>query len=187
MSYSYKRLFIWVEGLDDEQFVRKILIPQLQEKYNEIRIIEYATKKLEWRKNFLKNIGKMKADYIFLADLNSSPCITARKNKIREEIKGIDENKIIIVEKEIESWYLAGLSEESFKQLGIGGFYQKFPKTNNLTKEDFDGKILQASNFSLSIDFMGEIIKYFQLEIVEIDKRNDSLEYFIQKYLKNSE
>ena len=35
---SYKRLFIWVEGNDDERFFEKVIVPKLRKKYDNIRI-----------------------------------------------------------------------------------------------------------------------------------------------------
>lgn len=65
---SYKRLFIWVEGDDDERFFRNILKPKLHEKYDSVEIIKYATMKKEKVYNFVKSIQAMGADYIYVTD-----------------------------------------------------------------------------------------------------------------------
>ncbi len=54
-------------------------------------------------KNFLKSIDAMKAKYIYITDINNSPCITAKKQKIKLQI---DTKKIFVVIKEIESCVL---------------------------------------------------------------------------------
>jgi len=42
MMSCYKRLFIWVEGLDDQRFIENIIIPYFEERYDDIRTIKYA-------------------------------------------------------------------------------------------------------------------------------------------------
>jgi len=39
---TYKLLFIWVEGDDDERFFNKVLVPKFLEKYSGVKIIKYA-------------------------------------------------------------------------------------------------------------------------------------------------
>jgi len=169
----YKLLFIWVEGNDDERFFRKILIPRFQEKYDTVKIIRYATMKHEKIDNFIKSIKAMGADYIYLTDINDSPCVTAKKEETQKEHPNIDKNKIIIVIKEIESWYLAGLDNKAGKQLKI----KNFANTDNVTKEKFNAVI--PKKFS-RIDFMSEILKNFSIEVAK--QKNRSFQYFVEKY-----
>lgn len=190
MNNDYSEFSIFVEGADDKRFIDNIIKPELSDCYNRIDVIEYATRRKEWIKNRIQGILNMQpyyySDYVYLADRNNSPCITTKKQKIKQQVKNIDENRIIIVDREIEGWYLAGLTKEKFKNLGIEGLYQKLPNTNKTIKEEFD-KIWQSSNFSDSrIDFMQEILKVFQLEFVEKNNKNTSLEYFIRKYLQTN-
>jgi len=105
---TYKRLYIFVEGNDDERFFNKVLVPKFKEKYDYVKLIKYARWKKESVNNYIKSIKAMGADYIFVADINNSPCITAKKERIQSIYKKIDNDKIIVVIKEIESWYLAG-------------------------------------------------------------------------------
>ena len=78
---TYKLLFIWVEGEDDERFFNKILVPKFLEKYSGVKIIKYATMKREKVDNFIKSIKAMGADYIYLTDINNAPCVTAKKRR----------------------------------------------------------------------------------------------------------
>lgn len=170
----YKLLFIWVEGDDDERFFDKILKPKLQEKYDVVKIIRYAAMKRERVDNFIKNIKAMGADYIYLTDINDSPCITAKKGETQSKYKNIDNGKMIVVVKEVESWYLAGLDNNVCKQLKIGNF----ANTDNVTKEKF--KALIPKEFTSRIDFMSEILKNFSIEIAK--QKNNSFQYFVEKY-----
>ena len=76
---GYKRLFIWVEGDDDERFFEKIIEPKLRNKYDFVETRRYASLKKEKRDNFLKSIKAMGADYIYVIDINNSPSVTAKK------------------------------------------------------------------------------------------------------------
>ena len=116
---TYKLLFIWVEGDDDERFFNKVLVPKFLRKYSGVKIIKYATMKREKVYNFIKSIKAMGADYIYLTDINNSPCITAKKEETHSKYKNIDNDKMIVVIKEIESWYLAGLDNKVCRQLKI--------------------------------------------------------------------
>ncbi len=171
----YKKLYIWVEGPDDERFFNRIVLPILSTKYDSIKVIQYAKETLTWRKNFIKSMIAMEADYIFVADVDSASCITAKKEKIKHDLPNINDNKIIVVIKEIESWYLAGLSKTAYKEIGISKYKGS---TNDLTKEEFNNLVPKKFKDS-RIDFMQEILQLFDVEIAK--DKNISLNYLLQK------
>jgi len=171
---AYKRLFIWVEGNDDERFFNKIFIPKFKEKYDTVNIIKYAKLKKERIDNFIKSIKAMGADYIYLMDINNSTCVTSKKEEIEKKHPNIDKEKIIVVVKEIESWYLAGLDNMVCNQLKI----KNFANTDNITKEKFNALI--PRKFTSRIDFMSETLKNFSIEIAK--HKNNSFKYFVEKY-----
>ena len=172
---NYKALYIFVEGNDDERFFREIFCPMLKKKYDHIAIVKYAQKKRELVKNFVYSISKMGGDYIYVTDINNSPCVTDRKRQVKSSLGNIDDDRIVVVIKEIESWYLAGLDEEAARELGI----KKMPEcTDDVTKEQFDNLI--PKKFDSRIDFMREILKHFSIEVAKV--RNGSLSYFIEKF-----
>jgi hypothetical protein len=76
--------------------------------------------------------------------------------------------------KEIESWYLAGLTDESIQKFKI----RSFKTTDDITKEKFDNSI--PKKFDSRIDFMLEILRYFSIEIA--NQKNKSFKYFDDKY-----
>ncbi|MDI6734675.1 MAG: DUF4276 family protein [bacterium] len=170
---NYEKLYIWVEGDDDKEFFERLIKPIFEKRYDYIAVIQYAQKKSEWKENFLKNINRMNADYIYAADINNAACVTAKKQKIQEKLKNIDENRIIVVIKEIESWYLAGLDDINAKKLKI----PTHVSTDTITKEQFNGLI---PNKFERIDVMSEILKCFSLEIAR--QKNVSFNYFVEKY-----
>jgi len=103
-----------------------------------------------------------------------TPCVTARKEEIQKRFKNVDSDKIMVVRKEIESWYLAGLKNDRCKELGVS----IFAATDEVTKEQFDEII--PGNFDSGIDFMQEILKSFDIETAK--RKNESFKYFANKY-----
>jgi hypothetical protein len=172
---SYQRLYLWVEGVDDARFFEKIVKPYLSKTYDTINIIEYAQLKKKKVNDFIKSINSMEADYIFLADIDLSPCITQKKSKVKRAYRTVDENKIVVVIREIEAWYLAGLSLAKNKKLGI----KNFSTTDNVNKEIFNNLI--PNRFDSRIEFMLEILSHFL--ITEAKRKNKSFKYLTKKLI----
>ncbi len=169
-----KNLFIWVEGPTDKRFFEEIVEPRLKKKYHLIETRSYATLKAEKINNFLKAIKAMNADYLYVTDINNSPCVTDKKQNVQRKLKNIEENNIIVVIKEIESWYLAGLDDASRLKFKI----PHFQNTDIVTKEQFNR--LKPNRFESQIDFMIEILKNFSPEIAK--KKNSSFNFFFKKF-----
>lgn len=177
---SYKRLYILLEGNDDERFCKSVIKPRLENKYDFVQFYRYATLPPKKVANFIKSIMAMKADFFIITDINHSPCITHRKEGLKErkiKYKAVNKEKIIVAIKEIESWYLAGLSAKGLEKLNID--YKK-KRTDNLTKEQFDRLI--PGKFISRIDFMQEVLKHFHLETAK--QNNQSFKYFLEKYIR---
>ena len=171
-----KKLYIFVEGNDDQRFFEKIIKPKFKDKYDDVYITKYKQEKKEKVENLIKSIKARGFNYIYVSDINDSPCVRHKKQKIKKEIKNIDEGKIVIVIKEIESWYLAGLEDNEAKRFGIS---KKISMTDNLTKEDFNKLMLNKFKKS-RIDFQSEVLKVFSIETAK--KKNKSFKYFIEKF-----
>jgi hypothetical protein len=168
---AYKRLFIWVEGPDDLRFFEEVIKPKFKMKYDLVEIRSYANLKKEKFLNFLKSIRSMGGEYLYVRDINDAPCVSFKKQQIFDKLH-IDNEKVIIVIKEIESWYLAGLNEANAKKLKI----KMIDKTDDITKEKFNS--LMPIRFTSRIDFMAELLKDYSMEIAF--KKNKSLLYFIK-------
>jgi hypothetical protein len=171
----YKQLWLMVEGVDDERFCEKIVAPLLKKQYDIIKCWRYAEKTDKNIKSFLQTINSMQTwDYIFLGDINHSPCVTDKKAKLLKSFNPhLSQGKIRIVIKEIESWYLAGLESKSLKQLGL----KAIADTNDVTKEDFSRLI--PSKYDRT-DFMLEVLEKYDVKIAK--KKNASFAYFVQKF-----
>lgn len=171
---TYRSLFIWVEGEDDLRFFNRIVEPLLKKKYDLVVIRSYANIKRQKVGNFIRSIKRMNASYIYVTDINNAPCITAKKQEILDKVKHTDKDRIAVVIREIESWYLAGLGNSKCKELGI----PTINSTEKIHKERFNN--LVPKKFYSRIDFMLEILKNFSIEVGK--RKNKSFKYFIQRY-----
>jgi len=169
----YRRIDVLVEGRDDREFINAVIKPILEEEYDYVQVKEYARDTIEKRTNYIKSIRAMKADYLFVTDINASPCVTEKKERTVNRHKGrINTDRTIVVWREIESWYLAGLDDRAFRELGIASL----PQTDDVTKEQF--RNMMPGQFSGSVvDFMKEILKRFQVDVAR--KKNRSFCYLM--------
>jgi len=168
------RMFILVEGEDDVRFFGRIIKPLMIGRYDSIEIIPYASIKRSKVDNFLRSIRLMNNDYIFVADIDTERSVRDKKQILYSHFSHIDGSNIVVVIKEIESWYYAGLSGESAQFLSVPDLFL----TDDLTKEDFNSLIPQK--YDSRIDFMFEILKYFSIDTAE--KKNHSFNFFITRH-----
>jgi len=170
----YRQLLIFVEGDDDELFFDKVVELMFREKYDSVSLIQWAQERKGKTDSYIKSIKSenWNADYILVTDMDT-PCVTAKKKKIQRRFRNVDEDRIMVVRKEIESWYLAILDDGKCKEFGVPSF-----RTDDVTKEQFNGLI--PKKFDSGIDFMREILKSFDIEIAK--RKNRSFKYFAEKY-----
>lgn len=111
-----------------------------------------------------------------MGDLNSHSCITSKKRELLDIYPSLERPKIIIVVKEIESWYLAGLSDTNYRKLGITPV---LANTDNVGKKKFQEYTPKKFDFT---EFKIELLKYFSIAIAK--QKNSSFSYFAEKYLR---
>lgn len=169
-----KRLFILVEGEDDVRFFGRIIKPLFVSRYSSVEIIPYASIKRSKVNSFLKSIRLMNNDYIFVADIDTEHSVRDKKQILYSHFSHIDGGSIVVVIKEIESWYYAGLSGKSAQDLTVPDLLL----TDDLTKEDFNGLI--PLRYDSRIDFMFEILKYFSIDTA--GKKNHSFNFFVKRF-----
>ncbi|MGB7789072.1 hypothetical protein [Methanoregula sp.] len=169
-----RRLFIMVEGQDDVRFFGRIVKPLLAPRYDSVEIIPYACIKRDKVNRFLQSVRQMNNDYIFVADIDFEHSVRDKKQILYYRFSNIDSKSIVIVIKEIESWYYAGISGDLARELGI----TDPASTDELTKEDFNRLI--PRRFDSRIDFMFEILKSFSIETAA--RRNHSFDFFASRY-----
>jgi hypothetical protein len=171
----YRRVDVLLEGRDDKRFFDAVIRPMLQKRYDDVRTWEYAGASIARRINYLRSVQAMgNADYLFLSDLDASPCITERKRRLVKSHKGmIEAGRTIIVMKEIESWYLAGIDDRVCRGLGV----RVLRRTDEVTKEQFVG--LMPRRFNSVVEFMTEILRRFRIETAR--GKNRSFGYLMDK------
>ena len=169
-----KRLFILVEGEDDVRFFGRIIKPFFVNSYHSVDIIPYASTKRLKINNFLISISQMNHDYILVADIDNERSVRDKKQILYHWFTNINGASIVVVIKEIESWYYAGLPDAVAQKLGV----PVLSSTDELTKEDFNALI--PASFDSRIDFMFEILKAFSPGTAA--HRNHSFKFFMDHY-----
>lgn len=163
-----------VEGEDDIRFFGRIIKPLFVSRYESIEIIAYASIKRVKVNNFLKSVRQMNNDYIFVADIDSERSVRDKKQLLYFHFNNISGHSIVIVIKEIESWYYAGLSSTAALNLGV----EDRASTEDMFKEEFNE--LMPRHYDSRIDFMFEILKSFSLETAVL--KNRSFKFFVERY-----
>jgi len=175
---KYNRLYILVEGRDDKEFFDKIVKPEFEKEYGRgrVRVRQYRRTGDERVIDLIEGFKDSNDDYICVADIDKAPCVSGRKReKQGEEFKNVDEDRILIVEKEIESWYLAGLNDDICRRFG----FSTFDTTDDFGRGKFKD-FQRLANFDSGIYFMREILKHFDIETAK--RKNKSFRYFVKKY-----
>lgn len=169
-----RKLFFLVEGSDDERFVKAVFYPKLSGSYN-VSVWQYSTRKKKKIKDFVRSIKQMKGHYVFLADLDGNKCKKMKIKKIMAKHPFLSMSNICVIVMEIESWYLAGITEELKKHFNLS--FKVHSSTENIGKEKF----YSYFNDSLSkIEVLVAILRNFKLNIAL--SRNSSLKYFVRRW-----
>ena len=189
MTLAYRMLYVLLEGDDDERFFEEVIKPIYLEKYDHVQLWKYSQKKKERVNQFLNSVKAMQAagmvDTLLVADLDDSPCVTDRKERVLSRFRALEgklesetgpsfPTRVLIVCKEIEGWYLAGLSDESCDHIGISA---SFGNTDQVTKELFDN--VMPISFKTRIAYLETILQMFDYETAR--SKNSSFRYFAQK------
>ncbi len=166
-------LVIFVEGETDKIFFKKLIEPKLN--YSCFSYRDYAQEGKKKISSYLRSLQLMKNDYIFVSDLDDHNDIEFKINKLKDKYNHIDEDKIVMVIKEIEGSYLAGLTKDSLKKRKI-----KYTKntTDSLSKEEFEQvcKLEPANKTSYLLDILEDY------DINEAMTKNKSFNDFTIKY-----
>jgi len=174
-----EQLFIFVEGPSDEKLINEVVKPVLEKRLGErdgsVVVRQYAHLRKETMNSLLAGIEADGHDYLLFADIESARCVTARKEALQQKFSKLDLQKVIVVVRLIEGWYLGGLDVKGARTLKVA-----VPqRTDRLTKEEFN--TLRPKNFKSGTTFMTTILKYFDVETAK--RKNTSFSYFAEKYL----
>lgn len=170
----FGRLYIFVEGNDDERFFLSVIVPLFAKYYSNVEVLKYA----QWKKKkvnmFIQSIETLRFDYIFVRDFDEASSIKDKIKEIVERYDALNTEAVNIVVAEIESWYLAGISNTDSDKIRIS----RFTNTDSIVKEDFNN--IFNGIFRSRIDFMKELLKAFSLKTAM--NKNASFSFFMDKY-----
>jgi len=167
------QLFLIIEGLDDRQLFEAVIILRLTNHYDDIRIIESSQKTKEFLRNLVRTCNHRQVDYWKINDIDGSPCITQKKESLRGRNPDVPVDRILVVVKEIEGWYTAGLTNEACAALKA-----RFDRTpDEMTKEDFIRCI--PNNYISTRAFMQDILRHYSFDEARI--RSSSFHYCMSK------
>lgn len=168
-----KNLVIFVEGSSDERFVKSILVPIASTRYEAVKIVTYSGMTVKKLNHLIQGMRATGSEYIYMHDFDGANCISTRKEALMRSYVGLDDERIVIVREEIESWYLAGVDSTWCIKNGM----RFLSITDSVTKEQFLQEI--PKSFSSRIDFMIELLKGFS--IAEARTRNGSFDYLLSR------
>jgi hypothetical protein len=172
-----KKIWFFVEGNDDESLISRFL-RKIQFSFD-YEIIKYRELEKGKVNKYLKSIEEKNDDYLFLADFENGPCIGEKKIQLINSYSELKKEKIIIVKKEIESWYLALISENFAKEISIDP--NILIDTSFCTKKKFED-IMRKTNYKSETVFKQDILINFNVSDIDLARqRNSSLDYFIKK------
>lgn len=159
-------IYFFVEGTDDTRFVEGVLKSFLEENGQSIFVWEYAQKKQEKVKDFIKSIQQMGAQIVFLTDKDEADQETKLQDILDRYHPLLTEDEINIVVKEIESWYVAGIyADELSIRVKSSPPYQ----TDDVSKEIFMSYFYTSSKAEIILD----ILAIYNLPLATL--RNTSL------------
>ena len=171
---SERRLFILVEGNDDERFFSGIIVPLLAPRYRAVKLIKYACMRSNRVCRFARSIHRAGDELVIVADIDQAPGVTAKKRILVERFGVVQPGEIMVIIQEIESWYLAGLEPVDAGILGV----HPPASTDQVTKEIFNATI--PSQYVSRIAYMVEILSRFS--IPSACRKNRSFHHFMDRY-----
>jgi hypothetical protein len=164
---------LFVEGNDDERFVKRVVIPRLGGGLTTFPM-KYAEEPPQKVNAFIESICKTEGSYLFFADIDEASCVTAKKAALAEVYPALSVDRIVVVCAEIEAWYYAGLP--ATKPPLLRGLHQL--NTDHFTKEAC--KTLRPTAVRSRVDFLIELLKVFSFE--DANQRNTSFGYFCKRH-----
>jgi hypothetical protein len=167
-----RRFNIWVEGDRDSRLIDAVAGPLMSPL--KLKILDYRQQNKTTTNKALRAARRLGNSYFFMADQDRAPCAGSRKSKLIEKYPDLDEGSIIVVSREIESWYIAGIDSELAGRLGI----RNLPSlTDDCVKSDFEA--LRPTRFDSEVDFMIEVARGFNIETAR--RKNRSFDYLIHR------
>lgn len=169
---AYKEIYVFVEGDDDKRFFETVIQPRLPS-YDHVMIYDYRRKKKKQVADFLRSVISMGAEYVFVADMDECPRISDRVASMKDRYPETSVERIQVVVREIESWYLAGASNTFLADAKV-----RCPSPRvEVSKEEFEGLFAHCLS---AVEVKLKILEDYQIELAL--GRNASLKYFFDTF-----
>ena len=104
--------------------------------------------------------------------MDQGQCVSSKKLELVGRYKKLDTSNIHLVIREMESWYLAGITKAKARKIKLA----TSGTTDSITKEAFDS--LKPRRFISRIDFMVELLSFFSVSAAIAN--NQSFKHFIE-------
>lgn len=162
-------MFCFVEGQDDETFLKHILL-----RSENITFYQFAKKTCAQVNKLINALNSMNEQYLFSADSDGND-IFEKRRKVLTKFPGVSQTALVIVQYEIESWFLAGVSDTFSAAYHFKKYYRA---TDFVTKEMFLDCISLARDTKLNI--MLKILDQYDCLLAKT--RNNSFASFYRDY-----
>jgi len=131
---------IFLEGDRDSILFNHKIKREIESDYDiDVELVEYSQKDKKFVNTYIDTINRTPKTkkYILLADIDKKATIKQKNRELLSVFDRLDETRIVIVCKEIEGWYLGGISRDSacVLQLDLNKFKNLDP--NAVTKAQF--------------------------------------------------
>ncbi len=149
----------------------------LEARYGRVEYITYVQLKTSKIRKYVGAFQKGGREFGFVGNLNSFPCVTAKKQRVADQYGITGPSNIAVVVREIEAWYVAGLRLETLRDLTNDKKLKPPEAVTDVTKEWLKSVIPPEMP---RIAFMAKILDKFNLAVAR--QRSESLRYFLKKY-----
>ncbi len=170
--------FLLVEGYTDRLFVERVLVQEALTKKPGlyVKVVEYAPRTTKRIRGIVNTAKQMGVHYVLLSDLDDFACYGMRRDQRVREFPCLDPSRVVVVNCEIESWYLAGVSPADCLKMGVPFVAQ----ADGITKERFSE--MRPRRFNDNLDFMLAILDHYSLSYAVSENRSASLSYFCARH-----
>lgn len=174
-----KRLVILIEGNRDEDFIQWIVKPIMisAEEYFDIITYKFPRMPKHITGSYIETVRNMGDDILCLTDITGFRSKKDKREQVqRDHIGNIGDDRVIIVIKEIESWYLAGVSQPCCGRMRI----DYYDRTDTINKEKFHEIITRSKFIPRSVCCL-EMLRNYDVELAK--RRNRSFNCFHENHL----
>ncbi len=169
------RYVIIHEGSTDRRLIEAVVEPVLSARWS-IEKWKSATMSRTEKNQIVRRSIMRKFPVVVVCDLDTYPCIRARRGHEQELLQAGQTVCVTVVVKEIEGWYLAGMPNHLASKLKFS-----IPAdVESVSKEDFAMMASRASHSAVQL--MTRILEVFDVSLART--RSRSFDYFWVRWVE---